>query len=68
MIIEVTEDKVYVLIIVVLSVMQILQWRKIHALKYVLEEVFDQIRVLAMATGAKIEEVERKIDRNENRK
>lgn len=68
MIIEVTEDRVYVLIIVVLSVMQILQWRKIRALKYVLEEVFDQIRVLAMATGAKIEEVERKVDRNENRK
>lgn len=68
MVIEITEERVYMAIIVILSVLQILQWRKIYALKLVIEEIFDQIRVLAMATGAKIEEVERKIDKNENRK
>lgn len=68
MVVEITEERVYIAIIIALSAVQIVQWRKIFALKLVIEDIFDQIRVLAMATGAKIEEVERKIDRNENRK
>ena len=68
MVIEITEERVYVAIILILGVMQVVQWKKIQEIKNVIGELFDQIKVLAMASGAKMEEIERKINRNEERK
>jgi hypothetical protein len=68
MVVEITEERVYVAIILVLGVMQVVQWRKIQEMKNVIGELFDQIKIVAMASGAKMEELERKINRNEERK
>ncbi len=68
MVVEITEERVYVAIILVLGVMQVVQWKKIQEMKNIIGELFDQIKILAMASGAKMEELERKINRNEERK
>ena len=68
MVLEITEERVYVAIILVLGVMQVVQWRKIQEMKNVIGELFDQIKIVAVASGAKMEELERKINRNEERK
>jgi len=68
MVVEITEERVYVVIILILGVMQIAQWKKIQEMKDVIGELFDQIKILAMASGAKMEELERKINKNEERK
>lgn len=68
MVIEITEERVYVAIILVLGVMQVVQWKKIQEIKNIIGELFDQIKILAMASGAKMEEIERKINKNEERK
>jgi hypothetical protein len=68
MVVEITEERVYVAIILVLGVMQVVQWKKIQEMKNVIGELFDQIKILAMASGAKMEELEKKINRNEERK
>jgi hypothetical protein len=65
MVVEITEERVYVAIILVLGVMQVVQWRKIQEMKNVIGELFDQIKIVAVASGAKMEELERKINRNE---
>ena len=48
--------------------MQVVQWKKIQEMKNVIGELFDQIKIVAVASGAKMEELERKINRNEERK
>ncbi|MCY3014671.1 MAG: hypothetical protein NT171_08255 [Planctomycetota bacterium] len=68
MVVEITEERVYVAIILVLGVMQVVQWKKIQEMKNVIGELFDQIKIVAVASGAKMEELERKINRNEERK
>jgi hypothetical protein len=68
MVVEITEERVYVVIILVLGIMQVVQWKKIQEMKNIIGELFDQIKILAMASGAKMEELERKINRNEERK
>lgn len=68
MVVEITEERVYVAIILVLGIMQVVQWRKIQEMKNVIGELFDQIKIVAVASGAKMEELERKINRNEERK
>ena len=68
MVVEITEERVYVVIILVLGVMQVVQWKKIQEMKNIIGDLFDQIKILALASGAKMEELERKINRNEERK
>ena len=68
MVVEITEERIYVAIILVLGVMQVVQWKKIQEMKNIIGDLFDQIKILAMASGAKMEELERKINRNEERK
>ena len=68
MVVEITEQRIYVVIILILGVMQIVQWKKIQEMKDIIGELFDQIKILAMASGAKMEELERKINKNEDRK
>ena len=68
MVVEITEERVYVVIILVLGIMQVVQWKKIQEMKNVIGELFDQIKIVAVASGAKMEELERKINRNEERK
>ena len=68
MVVEITEERVYVVIILVLGVMQVVQWKKIQEMKNIIGDLFDQIKILAMASGAKMEELERKINKNEDRK
>jgi len=68
MVVEITEERVYVAIILVLGVMQVVQWKKIQEMKNVIGDLFDQIKIVAVASGAKMEELERKINRNEERK
>ena len=68
MVVEITEERVYVVIILVLGIMQVVQWKKIQEMKNIIGDLFDQIKILAMASGAKMEELERKINRNEERK
>ena len=68
MVVEITEERVYVAIILVLGVMQVVQWKKIQEMKNVIGELFDQIKIVAVASGAKMEELERKINRNDERK
>jgi hypothetical protein len=68
MVVEITEERVYVAIILVLGVMQVVQWKKIQEMKNVIGELFDQIKIVAVASGAKMEELERKINKNEERK
>jgi len=68
MVVEITEERVYVVIIIVLGIMQVVQWKKIQEMKNIIGDLFDQIKILAMASGAKMEELERKINKNEERK
>jgi hypothetical protein len=68
MVVEITEERIYVAIILILGVMQVVQWKKIQEMKNIIGDLFDQIKILAMASGAKMEELERKINRNEERK
>ena len=68
MVVEITEQRIYVVIILILGVMQIVQWKKIQEMKDIIGELFDKIKILAMASGAKMEELERKINKNEERK
>ena len=68
MVVEITEERVYVVIILVLGIMQVVQWKKIQEMKNIIGDLFDQIKILALASGAKMEELERKINRNEERK
>jgi len=68
MVVEITEERVYVAIILVLGVMQVVQWKKIQEMKNIIGDLFDQIKIVAVASGAKMEELERKINRNEERK
>ena len=68
MVVEITEERIYVAIILILGVMQVVQWKKIQEMKNIIGDLFDQIKILAMASGAKMEELERKINKNEDRK
>lgn len=67
MVIEISPEKVYIFIIVGLSIVQIIQWRKIHQLADIVQTLIDQIKVIALASGAKMAELEKKLDEERKR-
>jgi hypothetical protein len=68
MVLEITNEHIYIGIIVVLAGIQILQWRKVDMLERVMSQIIDDIKVLGMAADMKFNSLEKKIDDEKSRK
>jgi hypothetical protein len=68
MVLEITNENIYVGIIVVLSAIQIFQWRKVDTLERVTNQIIDDIEILGMAADMKFNSLEKKIDDEKSRK
>ena len=68
MVLEITNENIYIGIIVVLSAIQILQWRKVDMLERVMSQIIDDIKILGMAADMKFNNLEKKIDDEKSRK
>ena len=64
----VTPDTIYFAICLVLLVLQVVQYAMLRKNKKEIEEVWGQIGILITTIGAKIKEVETKIEQNEKNK
>jgi hypothetical protein len=62
MVLEITNENIYIGIIVVLAAIQIFQWRKVDMLERVLSQIIDDIKILGMAADMKFISLEKKID------
>lgn len=62
MVLEITNENIYIGIIVVLAAIQIFQWRKVDMLERVLSQIIDDIKILGMAADIKFNSLEKKID------
>jgi hypothetical protein len=62
MVVEITQEKVYIFIIIVLCAIQIIQWSWIRKCNNVISEILDHVKVVTTMYGAKILELERKIE------
>jgi len=68
MVLEITNENIYIGIIVVLSAIQIFQWRKVDTLERVTNQIIDDIEILGMAADMKFNSLEKKIDDEKSRK
>lgn len=68
MVLEITNEHVYIGIIVVLAGIQILQWRKVDMLERVMSQIIDDIKILGIAADMKFINLEKKIDDEKSRK
>jgi hypothetical protein len=68
MVLEITNENIYIGIIVVLSAIQIFQWRKVDMLERVMSQIIDDIKILGMAADMKFNNLEKKIDDEKSRK
>ena len=62
MVLEITNENIYIGIIVVLVAIQIVQWRKVDMLERIMSQVIDDIKILSMAADMKFNSLEKKID------
>jgi len=62
MVVEITQEKVYIFIIIVLCAIQIIQWSWIRKFNNVVSEILDHVKVVTTMYGAKILELEKKIE------
>lgn len=62
MVLEITNEHIYIGIIVVLAVIQIFQWRKVDMLERVMSQIIDDIKILGMAADMKFINLEKKIE------
>jgi hypothetical protein len=62
MVLEITNENIYIGIIVVLAAIQIFQWRKVDMLERVMSQIIDDIKILGMAADIKFNSLEKKID------
>ena len=62
MVLEITNENIYIGVIVVLAAIQIVQWRKIDMLEKVMSQIIDDIKILGMAADIKFNSLEKKID------
>jgi hypothetical protein len=62
MVVEITQEKVYIFIIIVLCAIQIIQWSWIRKCNNVVSEILDHVKVVTTMYGAKILELEKKIE------
>ena len=62
MTIEITPESTYIVVIVVLAVMQIIQWNHLRKTHRVIDEILDHVKVVTTLYGQKIIELEKKID------
>jgi hypothetical protein len=62
MVLEITNENIYIGVIVVLAVIQIFQWRKVDMLERVMSQIIDDIKILGMAADIKFNSLEKKID------
>jgi hypothetical protein len=68
MVLEITNEHIYIGIIVVLAGIQIFQWRKVDMLERVMSQIIDDIKILGMAADMKFISLEKKIDDEKSRK
>ena len=62
MVLEITNENIYIGIIVVLAAIQIVQWRKVDMLEKVMSQIIDDIKILGMAADIKFNSIEKNID------
>ena len=68
MTIEVTPDTVYFAMCFILLVLQVVQYAMLVKTKKEIEEVWGQLGIIITTVGAKIKEIEGKIEKNEKNK
>lgn len=68
MVLEITNENIYIGIIVVLAAIQIFQWRKVDMLERVMSQIIDDIKILSMAADMKFISLEKKIEDEKSRK
>jgi hypothetical protein len=68
MTIEVTPDTVYFAMCFILLVLQMVQYAMLVKTKKEIEEVWGQLGIIITTVGAKIKEIEAKIEKNEKNK
>jgi hypothetical protein len=68
MTIEVTPDTVYFAMCFILLVLQVVQYAMLVKTKKEIEEVWGQLGIIITTVGAKIKEIEAKIEKNEKNK
>ena len=68
MTIEVTPDTVYFAMCFILLVLQVVQYAMLVKTKKEVEEVWGQLGIIITTIGAKIKEIEGKIEQNEKSK
>jgi hypothetical protein len=62
MVLEITNEHIYIAIILVLSGIQIFQWKKVDMLERVMSQIIDDIKILSMAADMKFNNLEKKIN------
>jgi hypothetical protein len=62
MVLEISNENIYIGIIVVLAAIQIFQWRKIDTLEKVIGQMIEDFKILGMAADIKFMNLEKKID------
>jgi hypothetical protein len=62
MTITINPEYIYLITILILMLVQAIQWRKVYKLKKELEDVWAQIGILAMSAGGMLDKIKKDLD------
>lgn len=62
MTVTINPEYIYLTTILILMLVQAIQWRKVYKLKRELEDVWAQISILAMSAGGMLEKIKKDLD------
>jgi hypothetical protein len=68
MTITINSEYIYLGVTLILMLVQVLQWRLISKLKREVDNIWNQISIIAISSGNILEKIERKLDGKEDRK
>lgn len=67
MTVTIKAEYIYLSIIVVLMILQVVQWRKIYSLKSEVDKLWNQISVMALSAGAIIDKFKKDLDAKQDK-
>lgn len=67
MTIEITPEKTYIAVIIILSVLQIIQWNYLRKTNSLISDILEHVKVVTTLYGKKIIELENLIKKNEKK-
>lgn len=63
-----TPEIVYLIVVLLLMLIQVIQWVRLSRAKREISDLWTQISIIAVSSGAILEKIEKKLDGKEDRK